>query len=284
MDYKRIQRVLLIFFLLFNGYLVYKLFERAEYYLAAPQSAAAPTIEEDLASRGILFEPFSDEGSQVSLLVTASENILAQQISQLRHQEAAIREEGWLVSEFTEPIDLGLPVDPNQASLPEDFFPWLQDQVLSREELFIRGDDYPDFRYLPQEGLLLLRMTDGEGRPMVDGTGSLLIQLNDSYQMVGYVQSYQAGIQAIDTRVEVMAERDAISILDRRVETYIPDGSTIRSTQLGYMQSSSLEDFNVYSPTWEIVYAGPDASLRVVLVDAVRGTVVTRTPFVDPSP
>lgn len=277
MDFKRIQILLIFFFVIFNLYLVYTISEGASVISVDPTSTGDTiTIEEELNNRGVTFEEFSDESINVHLLKSDQNNYLAENISQLTDQNASIDSQRVLTSTFDQPIDLGIGINAETLELSPEQFSSLQENLLSEPSLFIQGTSYPNYVYIPSERVIVLRMTDGDGHRIIDGTAELTLQLNEDYLLTSYVQTYQANISQLSMEVEIISEKTAVEILDRRVETLIPDDAQILTTNISYYSSTILDDMNVYSPAWEFIYVENSGATRSLLVDGQRGTVLNR--------
>lgn len=279
MDYKRIQVLLLAFFIVFDFYLLHMLFLRVESTDPGTPSQVTENIESSLTSRGITFQSFSNKKETKQIIQSDQSNFLADHLDQLDHQTARMDKET-LVGTFDEPVDLGLGLDNQSSGLDEDQYRQLYLNFLSQEDWFINGDLYKSYWYLPSDRLLVLRMTSLEGDVIVDGSADLRLYFDEDYKLVSYTQTYQEGISQTDTQYKTLSEKEAMEILGHRVETAIPDNSTIISSRLAYFRSSSVDGLNVYSPAWEFIYSRSDGSLRVVMVDAVRGKVVERSQLV----
>ena len=279
MDYKRIQVLLLAFFIVFDFYLLHMLFLRVESTDSGTPSQVTENIESSLTSRGITFQSFSNKKETKQIIQSDQSNFLADHLDQLDHQTVRMDKET-LVGTFDEPVDLGLGLDNQSSGLDEDQYRQLYLNFLSKADWFINGDLYKSYWYLPSDRLLVLRMTSLDGDVIVDGSADLRLYFDENYKLVSYTQTYQEGISQTDTQYKTLSEKEAMEILGRRVETAIPDNSTIISSRLAYFRSSSVDGLNVYSPAWEFIYSRSDGSLRVVMVDAVRGKVVERSQLV----
>lgn len=277
MDFKRIQILLVCFFVIFNLYLVYTISEGVSGISVNPGSTADTIkIEEELNNRGVTFENFSDDRPEVNLLKSDQNNYLAENISQLTEQNASIDSQRVLTSTFNQPIELGIGITQETTVITPEQFAYLQENLLSDASLFIQGASYPNYVYIPSERVIVLRMTDGDGNRIIDGTAELTLQLNEDYMLTSYVQTYQANISQLSTTIEMISEKTAVEILDRRVETLIPDDAQILATNISYYSSSILNDMNVYSPAWEFIYVEESGTTRSLLVDGQRGTVLNR--------
>lgn len=276
MDFKRIQLFLVFFFLIFDIYLLFMLFNRAEVE-SMPFQEVELRIEENLSNRGVKYNELSTEKFQLPFVVSEPNNHLAENISQLETQEVAVDQNGMLTSSLEGSLDLGLGLTSEATGLSEEQRQVLQ-EVLSNPALFISGEAYRNIWYVNTEQAIYARMTAFDGSPIVDGTAEIRISLNEDYMMTGYTQTYQGNITDLESDRTILSERETLEIIDRRVETLIPDNSTIHYSVLVYYRATALDGLNVYSPAWQIVYDN-DNGRFTLLVDAVQGNVVNRNQF-----
>lgn len=275
-DFKRIQWLLVFFFLVFNIYLAFMLYDRVNTYDTQTNQQEATTIESDLLARGVVFENFSEDQPKYPLLKTSSAHVLAQNMKQLKNQKPSIDNDGVLTSELDEPLDVGLDLSEGSNQSPEEQMELLNKNFLSKGQWVLRGELYAYCRYYPEDHTLLLRMHDAKGHQIADGTAELRLEFDENSKLIFYSQTYQEDIIGLDSEVEIIPERTAITIVDKRVETVIPDHANIISSQITYYQSSALQDFNIYSPAWEFTYQEENGITRSILFDAVRGSVISR--------
>lgn len=279
MDFKRIQVVLIIFFLIFDVYLVYMLFSRSEPVMSYNLSTEVP-IEERLTERGISFGELNDQTTHLPFVVTQQSNVLAENISQLEGQEVSLTQEGILTSRFDEPVDLGLEMDEATTGLTTEQMQALN-EFLSDSSLFINGDQYRNYWYINTANVIYIRMLAYDGRPIVDGSAEIRILLDENYMMTGYRQTYQDDITTLQESREIISQREAIEIIDERAQTLIPDNSIIHYLTSVYYRSRNLEEFSVYSPAWQLVYDNEEGRFTL-LVDAVTGTVINQNQLFTP--
>lgn len=279
MDFKRIQVVLIIFFLIFDVYLVYMLFSRSEPVMSYNLSTEVP-IEERLTERGISFGELNDQTTHLPFVVTQQSNVLAENISQLEGQEVSLTQEGILTSRFDEPVDLGLEMDEATTGLTTEQMQALN-EFLSDSSLFINGDQYRNYWYINTANVIHIRMLAYDGRPIVDGSAEIRILLDENYMMTGYRQTYQDDITTLQESREIISQREAIEIIDERAQTLIPDNSIIHYLTSVYYRSRNLEEFSVYSPAWQLVYDNEEGRFTL-LVDAVTGTVINQNQLFTP--
>ncbi len=274
MDFKRIQILLLVFFLIFDAYLVYILYSRAAE--ARPVDTAIEyTIEEELKNRGITFQNLSKDKVPLPLIKADPMPDLTEAIAKLEGQEAMIDDKSRIVSTFDVPIDLTVKITNQTQNINAADAKKILKDTIKNPKHFVLGDQYHFYRYSSIERAIYFRMNAFKNYKIVDGTAEIKLVLNDQFQVTNYIQSYQKGIKELDTQVTTISERDALQVVDGRVETFIPNNSKINSTRLSYYRMNNLENFSVYSPVWEIVYTQPDGTMRLIYVEATRGTILS---------
>lgn len=266
--------------MLFNGYLLYTIKDDVDAARNTTEMVLETTVEEELSNRGVIFDEFDQEQPIVSLLRSDSSNVLVDNISQLLNQTATIDSNRVLTSQFDTAITLPIEINNTTTHLNSEQFQQIYDSIITDESLFIEGSAYKDFWYLPHQRVIIVRMVDEANLPIVDGSAEIRMQLDEQYQLTGYTQTYQANLTYLPTEERVISERMAIEILDRRVETYIPNEAQLISSQLSYYCSTSLNDINVYSPVWEFIYLEKNNVSKSLLVDAKRGNVLNRSSIV----
>ncbi|MGX7107188.1 two-component system regulatory protein YycI [Hutsoniella sourekii] len=273
MDFKRIQVLMVIFFLFFDLYLAWMLITRVG--LTAPTTTPVEySVEENLASRSIKYPKLDQNQYEEAIVQTQTNDYLRDNLGQLQNQTADVDENGVLQAEFDEAISLGERPDEETGEFSDDFYQSIYEQLLLRPELFIAGGEYRNMSYTPEEKVIYLRQEATEGHPIVDGTAELRLNLNEDFQITSYRQTYQADVKVLDQTITTISQAEAVRILDHRVDTLIPDRSEITRIRLTYYRSTSLPSVNIYAPTWEVTYIREDGRRRNIYVDASRGTVI----------
>lgn len=273
MDFKRIQMLLLAFFVIFDCYLVYILFSRVGMDMPS-NIVAESSIVEELSKRNVKVKDLTDKRLDLPLVKTEPSNYLAMHLSELTDQTPTLNQEGQLTSSFTRPIDLGLNLSYKTKNLKEEEIAKL-DEIIHNQKFFLQGKAYEFYRYAPLENAVYYRMKAHESYKIIDGTAEIKLLFNSESQLTNYVQTYQNNIQTLDTKIQTISEQEALQVVNGRAETNIPDNSQIDSIRLSYFRMTHLNDFSVYAPVWEIVYSLSDNSVRVVYVDASRGTIIS---------
>ena len=171
---------------------------------------------------------------------------------------------------------MGLGLDRDSKTLTQEQVEDIRRNFLDRPEYFVRGAEYTVWSFSPESRTLTFYMVAYDGYPVLDGSSELRLSFNADFQLREYTQTYQSDFKVLDQPIALISVKDALKLLETRVDTYIPDGSTIQQISLGYYRTVNLQDFDVYTPVWEITYSQDEASTRTVLVDAVEHQVVTK--------
>lgn len=289
MDFKRIQVLLLAFFVVFDLYLGYLLVERGSLRMISQDSTEEVNVVQEMKARGVeILNAINVNSQQPELAVvkTAPNNELRANRHQLQNQTVSISPEGILSSEFTNPIELDISLGEDSQELTREDFLWIRENILMDETLFIHGEQYLNHWYSPQENLIIIRMVTKEGYqepasteepsiPISDGTAELRILLDKSYNMISYMQTYQTEAFRLEEEKELISSQNALEIIENRIDTTLPNDAEIFSLKLSYYQSVTTKDFNIYHPAWEVIYFRRESGqTQSVLVDAIRGNVV----------
>ena len=239
------------------------------------QNLVQLSVEEELKNRGIVFDEISNQNLELPIVKSQHSDYLEDHLDQLEEQDASVDEVGRLISNFTTPLDLGIGLINQTASLTEEQIKDIEEKFIGDDRYFIAGDEYKFYRYSLLERALYFRMNAYDNYKIVDGTAEIKLFLDENYQAVKYIQTYQDAIKILDSKTKTISEKMAFQVIDSRVETYIPDNSRIDLSSLSYYRIKNLEDFAVFSPVWEIVFTQPDGTVRSVYVEAKRGTILS---------
>ena len=278
MDFKRISTILIIFYIIFDIYLILLLLTRAESLQTNPQPVETVNIIQTLQERDVkitaeLEETYPDRPQ----LKTNKTSQLPFNIDQLEGQTTTVLE-GGISSVFDEPQPLGVDLS-NTEVLTPDQEAVITEQWLSQPQRLIQGQAYQDFRWDPVSRHLVIRMYAIDQQPVADGTAEINLELDEAGQVIGYTQTYQEGFHALESVDSLISSKEALSILDSRSETYLPDDSTIKRVTMSYYRAMNLDDFDIYSPVWEISYELPDQTTQNILIDAIRGRVINPSTY-----
>lgn len=275
MDFKRIQILLIVIFLLFDAYLIYLLVGRSPISFNTVDSTSPVNIVQEMRNRGVIIQPeLSGDREYLPLIKTEPNTVLRSNLAQLENQHVSTTRDGLLTSTFIEPIELEFAINEDTRGISAENANTFREKYLKDDKLFIRGEEYGNYWYSNQERILFCRMTSGDGTPIVDGSAEIRIIFDENFNIIGYTQTYQSGYTMLEEPKALISSQEAIKILDRRIETYLPNDAEIVSTKLSYYQSLETKAFNVYTPAWEVIYYRHEGTVtQSVIVDAVRGFV-----------
>ena len=276
MDFKRTQFLLLVFFIIFDIYLGLTLMGKLNVRMIDSSRNNAINIEQQLKNRNIKFNQVLDTQTTALPLVKVDQNQELESKKDTLQQQTVKFNNEQLIGTFETPLDIGLTSLKDKNEITDEDIEALQQNFLSKSELFLHGLEYPIWSYSSETRTLTLYMAGYDGRPIVDGSAELRLVLNADFLLREYTQTYQGERVALDEPKELMSARDALKLLEKRVDTYIPDGATIEQVNLAYYRTMNLKDLDIYSPVWEIVYRQDETTVRTVLVDAIDKQIVTR--------
>ncbi|MFK8243097.1 MULTISPECIES: two-component system regulatory protein YycI [unclassified Facklamia] len=289
MDFKRIQMMLILFFLIFDVYLGIRIYQEIQETVVRQSDYQQSSLEQRLSARGIVLNSPLDETVVEGVLVkTEDSQYLRTHVQELPEEalDITVNDNGILTAIFPQPLDLGGRINAQMTTLPAEVAQWIHENFLGDPNLFIKGEQYTQYWYLPSTRTIIFWMTAIDNIPIVDGSAEIRIQLDENYNIISYTQTYQSDFVALDETKprRLITARDAVDVLDARIQTNLPSNSTIIHITLSYTKYKEWDEINIYLPVWNIVYQRSDGQTGSMLVDAIKGQVVERmaTPTVTP--
>lgn len=275
MDFKRIQLFLLAFFILFDIYLAKMLSDKidsTQIALVKPDIS----IEQQLTERNISYKDIlKGEANALPIIKVKKQTDLVDLQSQLVGQ-ALQYSEGVLMSTFNMPLALPISIDANTTGLTEVDIATLKEQLLSKPDVFINGSHYSHVTYNPVTRIITARMTAYNNVVIADGTAELKMMLDENFQLTHYMQTYQSDFVALDEPIQLITDKDAVSLLNKQLDTSLPDGATVEQMSLKYYRSMNTSMFEIYAPMWVIVYSSSDTTQNTNYIDAVQNKLLTQ--------
>ena len=264
MDFKRIILMLTLFFLIFDIYLGMRVFTQFQETQVRQADYQQQSIEQRLSARGIqLLNPLSEEALSGVLVKTEDNKVLSEAMSQLTGQTVTYDDESQtLTGTFETPLSL-------EGQLTN---------AISQSNLFINGQAYTQYWYLPSTKTILFWMPAQDGIPIVDGTAEIRMQLDDNFNIVSYSQTYQSDFVPLEpeTPYKLITAKQAIEVLDTRIQTNLPANATIIYVALSYVRYKEWDEVNIYLPVWHLVYQRAEGQSGSMSVDAIKGQVLSR--------
>lgn len=279
MDFKRITLMLSLFFLVFDVYLGFRVYQQVQSTTIRQSDYQQQSIEQRLQTRDItLLSPLSEADVEGTLIKTEDNTVLRDGMANLKNQKVNYSDEDVLTATFNEPLNLEGKITSDMSTLPTEVAKFIRDQFLLNEELFIEGAAYTQYWYLPTNRTIVFWMTAINNTPIVDGNAEIELQLDENYNIVSYTQTYQQNFVPLDEDkpYQLITAREAIEVLDTRIQTNLPSNSTIIHVTLSYIKYKEWDEINVYLPVWNVVYQRSEGQTGSMLVDAIKGQVMER--------
>ncbi|MGX7104959.1 two-component system regulatory protein YycI [Globicatella sanguinis] len=279
MDFKRIMLMLTLFFLIFDIYLGFRVYQQVQSTTIRQSDFQQQSIEQRLQARDItLLSPLNEEEVEGTLIKTEENSVLRDGLNQLTHQQVNFSDENVLTATFDEPLNMEGQITPETSTLPSEVAKFIRDQYLLNDELFIEGGAYTQYWYLPTNRTIVFWMTAINNTPIVDGSAEIKLQLDENYNIASYTQTYQHNFVTLDEDkpYKLITAREAIEVLDTRIQTNLPSNSTIIHVTLSYIKYKEWDEINIYLPVWNVVYQRSEGQTGSMLVDAIKGQVMER--------
>ncbi|MGX7076588.1 two-component system regulatory protein YycI [Globicatella sanguinis] len=279
MDFKRIMLMLTLFFLIFDIYLGFRVFQQVQSTTIRQSDFQQQSIEQRLQARDItLLSPLNEEEVEGTLIKTEANTVLRDGMNQLTDQQVIFSDDDVLTATFDEPLNMEGQITPETSTLPSEVAKFIRDQYLLNDELFIEGGAYTQYWYLPTNRTIVFWMTAINNTPIVDGSAEIKLQLDENYNIASYTQTYQHNFVTLDEDkpYKLITAREAIEVLDTRIQTNLPSNSTIIHVTLSYIKYKEWDEINIYLPVWNVVYQRSEGQTGSMLVDAIKGQVMER--------
>jgi len=266
MDFKKIENIFLITFLLLNIYLLVSYFNRNDIQQATSTLGQVNLIRE-MEQIGIELPTLQEEERDVFYVQADSNQLLEDNVDQLENQAGSVAEDGSLyTSILSDPIELeGSP----EEGFTEGDYAELNDFVFNGSVLF--GEEYVYFRYDRSQNRFIYTQ-EVEGMPVADGTSEISLFYGRDGNVISYQQTYAGPMMPQGSTQSIITDKQAIEILFQNNE--ISSNSTVSQPILSYYRTLHLEDLSMYGPVW-FVPVRDSSGERILRVDALERTIIS---------
>lgn len=266
MDFKKIENIFLITFLLLNIYLLVSYFNRND----IQQATSAPdqvNLIREMEQIGIELPTLQEEERNVYYVQADSNNLLEENVDQLENQAGSVAADGSLyTSILSDPIEIeGNPDD----GFTEEDYAELNAFVLSNSVLF--GEEYTYLRYDRSQNRFIYAQ-EVEGIPVADGTSEISLFYGSDGNIISYQQTYAGPMIPQGTTQPIITDRQAVEVLFQNSE--ISSNSVVGQPILSYYRTLHLEDLSMYGPVWYVPVRDTSGE-RILRVDALERTIIT---------
>lgn len=245
MDFKRIERILIIAFLLLNIYLVYILWDQRQDVVNTNENQSLNLIQE-IENNNISLPIFSLEKESLGYLQANKDTNIQEHFSELNNLMEEISSDGsTYTATLSEPLQL--------SSGGEDLTPAdlaKIDRLVSSEEQIAFGEEYEYLTY--QRNLNQVVYTQRVGDiPILDGTASIRFAVDSNQRIIQFEQTYAGNLEmSPDVSREIITDKRAVEILYQN--NRIPSGARVDRPVLAYHRTLDLEEISMYIPVWYI--------------------------------
>ncbi|GAA0369432.1 hypothetical protein GCM10008932_21380 [Alkalibacterium iburiense] len=267
MDFRKVENIFLITFLLLNIYLLISYLNRTDIQQASTAPGQVNLIRE-MEQLGINLPNLTEEQPEVYYIQADSHQLLEENANQLENQAGSIDQEGTLyTSILSAPIELDGDLD--EGFTAEDF-DTLDAFVNSDAILF--GEEYAFLRFDRDQNRFIYAQ-EVQGMPIADGTSQISLFYGSDGEIISYQQTYAGPTITQGSPQAVLSNRRAVEILYENHE--ISSNSTVNQPVLTYHRTLYLEDLSMYGPVWYVPVSDASGE-RVLRVDAFEGTIISQ--------
>lgn len=265
MDFKKIENIFLITFLLLNIYLLVSYFNRND----IQQATSAPdqvNLIREMEQIGIELPSLQEEEREVSYVQADSNNLLEENVDQLENQAGSVAADGSLyTSILSDPIEID--GNPDDGFTEEDFAK-LNEFIQNGSVLF--GEEYTYLRYDRSQSRFIYAQVV-EGIPVADGTSEISLFYGSDGNIISYQQTYAGPMIPQGTTQPTITDRQAVEVLFQNSE--ISSNSVVGQPILSYYRTLHLEDLSMYGPVWYVPVRDTSGE-RILRVDALERTII----------
>lgn len=267
MNLKKVENILIIAFLLLNILLLWNVYNRNVNTQTEPNSESIDVIQA-MEEADIELPEFNNEVNTLPNMQADNHTLLEDNASELDNQTGAINESGALYSSIlTSPIELseGEELTENDITRIREFMD--QGGVLY-------GEEYEFYYYNPSARQVYFVQTVN-GIPVLDGTSTVVFNLDSRYDVISYEQRYAGPLQRQGQNLNLITDQEAVEILYQNNQ--VASGATVTAPILSYYRTLRLEEISVYIPVWTVRIISESDS-TTLFVDAAKGNVITQFP------
>lgn len=265
MDFKKIENIFLITFLLLNIYLLISYLNRSDLQHASTAPDQVNLLRE-MEQIGIELPNLTEEDQQVYYVQADRNNLLEDNVDQLENQAGSIAQDGTLYNSIlSDPIEIeGTP----EEGFTDEDFERLDEFMNSSAVLF--GEEYTFLRYDQAENRFVFAQ-EVNGIPVADGTSEISLFYGGDGNIISYQQSFAGPMTTQGSALDIITDRQAIETLFQNNE--ISSNSVVSQPILSYQRTLYLEDLSMYGPIWYVPVTDSSGE-RVLRVDAFERSII----------
>jgi len=269
MNFKRIQWIFILAFLLFDIFVGSSLILETRFTVSNGQQNRQSTVLKEMRNDSISYGELSNKqqtGYYIAGKKSSDGGDLEQETGKLRNQNFRLSS-GTLTSEFDKPIKI---TESNNIRRV--------DRLLKNKKMVSLGNHYRYNKELSDKNTLVYTQML-EGKPLFSNDGQIRFRLNSDHEITGYTQTYLQDVEILRQRSNTISQRRAITWLYKHNQ--IPNNSRIRWSVLSYSKllNTTTDDKAVYVPTWTVeIKTKNSGAIQQLQVNAFNSTVMKETP------
>lgn len=269
MNFKRIQWIFLIAFLIFDVVVGCELLLQNRFTISNSGQNKQSTVLKEMRADSITYGALSKKQPNayyISGSRSGDGGALEQGMVDLHNQTSRFAN-NQLTSEFDSPIKVSA-AHPNKKL----------DKLIKRSRNVPLGKHYRYNAQLSDKKTVVYTQMI-KGQPVLASDGQLRFHLNNNRAVTGYTQGYIEGAATLQQRMTTISQQHAVIWLYRHNQ--IPNNSQVRWAILGYTKLLTTNNRNrvVYVPTWAVqIRTKTSGTYQRLNVNAFNSTVMKASP------
>lgn len=241
MKWGSVKTLFIIAFMILNFFLAQQLLEKIDE--TNIETLSQTTFEDGLAAEDITIGELPESGKKASY-VSAERYLLTEEDKKsleesLTNQNIAIINNQTIISEFIEPVSVGL--DNDESTVMETL-----------AEFMIYDDVYELWKYDEEENVLLFFQKQNDRTVLFNKAGVLYVKLNKNQEAVSYYQTLLNEVRVQGDEQTVVDPMNAVESVFNSNEVLRPEDH-ISDRKLAYHSLLALKgEEQVFTPTWVI--------------------------------
>lgn len=260
MKWGSVKTLFIIAFMILNFFLAQQLLEKIDE--TNIETLSQTTFEDGLAAEDITIGELPESGKK-ALYVSAERYLLTEEDKKsleesLTNQNIAIINNQTIISEFIEPVSVGL--DNDESTVMETL-----------AEFVIYDDVYELWKYDEEENVLLFFQKQNDRTVLFNKAGVLYVKLNENQEAVSYYQTLLNEVRVQGDEQTVVDPMNAVESVFNSNEVLRPEDH-ISDMKLAYHSLLALKgEEQVFTPTWVIEINDGE---RYAFVNAMEGQTI----------
>lgn len=268
MNFKRIQWIFFLAFLLFDIIIACSLLVEKRFIITNTQGSSSAVILKEMKNDSISFNNLSSKkgtGFYISGKRSTNNGELEEKSSKLRGQDTHFSNNS-LVSDF----NAGIGINPSSPNVRLD-------RVVNNNRQITLGSHYTYNPFLSTKRTIVYTQMV-EGKPVMSTDGQIRFHVSANNEVTGYTQTYLESAKPLRPATNTISQKTAVIWLYKHNQ--IPNNSRIEWAKLGYTRllTTNTQDLNVYIPTWVIeIKTKNSGAVERTSINAFNSTIMKGT-------